>query len=63
MVDFTCKFPFRVFKKYSFQIWLPNDPLDLKIYILVFVFQSMMFRFVHFEYKNNFWHIAEKFVL
>ena len=69
ILDFTCKFLFRVFKRCLFQVWslfllilcikevlgkfgqkLQNDPLDLKISILVLISQIMMFHFVHFEY-------------
>ena len=40
-----------------------NDPLNLKISILVLVSQIMVFHFVHFEYKKDFWHFLLKFIV
>ena len=37
--------------------------LDLKISILVLVSQIMVFHFVHFEYKKDFWHILDKLIV
>ena len=49
------------------RVEITNDPLDLKISILVLVSQIMVFilniSFVHFEYKKDFWHILLKFTV
>ena len=37
--------------------------LELKISISVLVLQIMVFHFVHFEYKKDFWHILVKFIV
>ena len=42
---------------------LHNDPLDLKISILVLVSQIMVFYFAHFKYNKDFWHILVKFIV
>ena len=51
MVDFTCKFFFRVFKRCLFQVWA------FKILISVLNPQIMVFHFVHFEHKKVSWYI------
>ena len=40
-----------------------NDSLEQKISILVLVSQIMVFHFVYFEHKKDFWHILVKFVV
>ena len=50
-----CIFAHFVYKGSFRQIWVKireNDPLDLKISILVFVSLIMVFTFVQFEYKD-----------
>ena len=42
---------------------LKNDPLELKISISVLVSQIMVFHFVHFEHKKDFWYILVKFIV
>ena len=78
---FTCRFPIRVFKRCSFQVWtlfllilcikkvltanLGKNcrKIHFKISILVLVSQVMVFHFVHFGYKKDFWHILIKFIV
>ena len=42
---------------------LQNDPLDIKISMLVLVSQIVVFHFLHFEYKNEIWHILVEFIV
>ena len=42
---------------------LKNDPLELKISISVLISQIMVFHFVHFEHKKDFWYILVKFIV
>ena len=42
---------------------LKNDPLELKISISVLVSQIMVFHFLHFEHKKDFWYILVKFIV
>ena len=42
---------------------LKNDSFELEISILVLVSQIMVFHFVHFEHKNEFWHILVIFIV
>ena len=42
---------------------LQNDSLELKISISVLVSEIMVFYFVHFEHKKEFWHIWVTFIV
>ena len=55
---FVCKGSFR-------QIWAKNTERSIKLENFLFgaCLQVMVFQFVHFEYKKNFWHILIKFLV